>query len=104
MALKVENKLKAIEPAREIWRKQRREKIYDAICWIVLGPVLLFAIIFWLLKRLLPDLLQLVGFSIHSPLPWWIRTLAATALIAGFIYLFKKRRGTRIRPNQKFLD
>jgi hypothetical protein len=86
---------------KKIWRKQKREKIYDAICWMVLVPVMLFAVVWWILFRLFPDLMQLVSF-IHSPYPWWIRVSAAIAVVAGLIYLFKKRRGTS--PNQKFLD
>ena len=93
-----------MERYEEIWRKQRREKIYDAICWIVLVPVMLFALVWWILTRLFPDLVQLVSFFIHSPFPLWIRVLAAIALITGFTYLFKKKRTRRIRPNQKFLD
>ena len=39
---------------------------------------------------------------VNSPLPWWILTPAAMALVVGFFLLFKIRFA-RKRPNRKFV-
>src|SRR5690348_9267476 len=91
------------QPAREVWRRDRREKIYDAICWTVLGIVGFFAVTRTVIQGL-GVLVATPWLFIHSPLPWWIRIPAATAVAAGFVYLFQKGRRKRIPPNQKFVD
>jgi hypothetical protein len=91
-----------VEPAKEIWRKQRREKIYDAICWTALGVVALFALPL-LLLRLVGFPAAMASLFIHSTLPWWVRIPAAITVVAGFVYLLKRRR-TRMPANRKFLD
>jgi putative flippase GtrA len=70
----------------------------------VLGIVVPVAVILWLWIRGLGALVQLVGFFIHSTLPWWIRVPAAIAVAAGLIYLFLENRRKRMPPNQKFVD
>ena len=96
--------IEPIELAKEVWRRDRREKIYDAICWIALGIVVLFATLRWIAQRALPSFVGVVWVFIDSPLPWWIRIPAAIVVVAGSIYLFKKRIRTRIPRNQKFVD
>jgi len=93
-----------IEPAKEVWRRERREKIYDAICWIALGILALFALPVWLMREFLGTFVPLTWLFIHSPLPWWIRIPAAVAVGAGFVYLLQRNRRKRIPPNQKFVD
>ena len=78
------------------------EKISEVICWIAVGVLGLF-IVGWMLTRGLSSLVALVLLFVHSPLPWWILTPAAIALVGGFAYLFKRRR-TRIPPNRKFMN
>ena len=80
----------------------RMEKISEVICWIAVGVLGLFMVA-WMLTRGLGSLVALVLLFVHSPLPWWILTPAAIALVGGFVYLFKRRR-TRIRPNRKFVN
>jgi hypothetical protein len=92
-----------IEPAKEVWRRDRREKVYDAICWTAVGILALFAIPLGLIKRL-GALVAIVLLFVHSTLPWWIRVPAGIAVAAGLIYLFLKNRRRRIPPNQKFVD
>jgi hypothetical protein len=77
------------------------EKIFEVVCWIALG-VLGLIMVAWTLTRGLGSLVALVLLFVHSPLPWWILTPAAIAVVGGFVYLFKRRR-TRIRPNRKFV-
>lgn len=76
-----------MERYEEIWRKQRREKIYDAICWIVLVPVMLFALVWWILTRLFPDLVQLVSFFYSFPVPI-VDSCAGRDCLNRWIYLF----------------
>jgi LPXTG-motif cell wall-anchored protein len=78
------------------------EKISEVVYWIAVGVLGLF-MVGWILTRGLGSLVTLVLLFVHSPLPWWILTLAAIALVAGFVYLFRRRR-TRIGPNQKFVN
>jgi len=78
------------------------EKISEVVCWIAVGVLGLF-MVGWILTRGLGSLVTLVLLFVHSPLPWWILTPAAIALLAGFVYLFRRRR-TRIGPNQKFVN
>jgi len=94
--------IEPIEPAKEVWRRERREKIYDAICWIVLGIVVLFALPLALIRHL-GVFVVMAWMFIHSTLPWWFRIPVAIVVVAGFVYLFKKRLGTRIPRNQKFV-
>jgi len=78
------------------------EKMAEVVCWIGVGILGLF-MVGWMLTRGLSSLVVLVLLFVHSPLPWWILTPAATALVAGFAFLFKRRR-TTIRPNRKFVN
>ena len=78
------------------------EKISEVVCWIAVGVLGLF-MVGWILTRGLGSLVTLVLLFVHSPLPWWILTPAAIALVAGFVYLFRRRR-TRISPNRKFVN
>ena len=71
----------------------------EIVCWIVVGILGLFAVV-WGLTRGLGSLAALVLLFVHSPLPWWILTPAAIAIVAGFVYLFKHRT-SRIAPNRK---
>jgi hypothetical protein len=77
------------------------EKISEVVCWIAVGVLGLF-MVGWMWTRGLGSL-ALVLLFVHSPLPWWILTPAAIALVGGFVYLFKRRQ-TRIRPNRKFVN
>lgn len=92
-----------IKPAKEVWRRERREKIYDAICWTAVGILALFAIPLRLMKGL-GALVAIVLLFVHSTLPWWIRIPAAIVVGAGLVYLFKKRIRTGIPHNRKFVD
>src|SRR5215467_11478030 len=96
-------RIEPIEPAKEVWRRERREKIYDAICWTAVGILALFAIPLRLIKGL-GAFVAIALLFVHSTLPWWIRIPAAIAVAAGFVYLFKKGVRTRIPRNQKFVD
>jgi len=78
------------------------EKISEIVCWIAVGILGLF-MLGWMLTRGLASLVALVLLFAHSPLPWWILTPAAIALVAGFVFLFKRRR-TRTGSNRKFVD
>jgi hypothetical protein len=78
------------------------EKISEVVCWIAVGVLGLFGVA-WMLTRGLSSLLALVLLFVRSPLPWWILTPVAIALVAGFVYLFKHRR-TRISSNRKFVN
>jgi len=78
------------------------EKISEIICWIGVGILGLF-MVGWMLTRGLSSLVALVLLFVHSPLPWWILTPAAIALVGGFVYLLKRRRAG-ISPNRKFVN
>jgi membrane protein YdbS with pleckstrin-like domain len=59
----------------------------------------------WGLVRGLGAFVGIVLMFVQSPLPWWVLTPAAIALIVGFVFLFKIRmrmRRARISPNRKF--
>ena len=79
------------------------QKISEIIRYVALGILALFAIVF-VLMRGLGVFLGVVLLFVRSPLPGWIRILAAIAVVAGLIYLFKHRRSRRISPNRKFVD
>jgi membrane protein YdbS with pleckstrin-like domain len=70
------------------------EKFPEIVRWIAVGAVGLFMVVLVLTRGFL-----LISFFVHSPLPWWILTPAAIALVAGFVYLFKRNvRRTRVGP------
>lgn len=79
------------------------KKISEIVCWAAVVVLGLFAI-FGLLTRGLGALVALVFLFVQSPLPWWILTPAAIALVAGFLYLFRGLRGKVIKPNRKYVD
>jgi hypothetical protein len=60
------------------------QKISEIVCWAAVGVLALFAIL-WLLTRGLSSIVVLVLLFAQSPLPWWILTPAAIALVAGFL-------------------
>lgn len=60
------------------------QKISEIVYWAAVGVLALFAIL-WLLKRGLSSIVVLVLLFAQSPLPWWILTPAAIALVAGFL-------------------
>ena len=78
------------------------QKIFEIICWAAVGVLALFAIVY-LLTRGLSPIVGLVLLFAQSPLPWWVLTPAAIALVAGFAYLFRGMR-TRIKPNRKYVS
>lgn len=78
------------------------ERFSEVVCWIAVGVLGLF-MVGWILTRGLSSVVTLVLLFVHSPLPWWILTPAAIALIGGFVYLLKRRRN-RIGPNRKFVN
>ncbi len=78
------------------------QKISEIVCYVALGILALFMVV-WVLTRGLSSLVAAVLLFVRCPLTWWILTPAAIAIVAGFIYLFKRRR-TRISPNRKFVD
>jgi hypothetical protein len=67
------------------------QKIYEIICWAVVGILALFAIVYLLTRGLAP-IVGLVLLFAQSPLPWWVLTPAAIGLAAGFVYLFRSMR------------
>jgi uncharacterized protein YqfA (UPF0365 family) len=75
------------------------QKISEIICWAAVGLLALFAIAY-LLTRGLALIVGLVMLFAQSPLPWWVLTLAAIGLAAGFLYLFRGMRARRIKPNR----
>ena len=79
------------------------QRVSEIVCWAAVGVLALFAI-FWLLTRGLGAIVGLVLLFVQSPLPWWILTPAAIALIAGFLYLFRARRAGVIKPNRKYVN
>jgi hypothetical protein len=60
------------------------ERFSAIACWIAVGVLVALILI-----RGIGTFVALVLLFVHSPLPWWILTPAAMALVAGFIYLFK---------------
>ena len=77
-------------------------KLSEVICWIGVGVVAL-AMIVYVFTRGLSSFLAVVLIFVHSPLPWWILTPAAVAVVAGTVYLFKSGP-RRIKPNRKFTN
>ena len=78
------------------------QKLYEAICWITVGFLGLFAIA-WLLTRGLGSVIRIAWLFISSPLTWWFKAPAAILVFAGLAYLLTRMR-RRIPPNKKFLD
>jgi hypothetical protein len=78
------------------------QKISEIVCWAAVGILALLAI--FELLRGLGAIVGLVLLFAQSPLPWWILTPAAIALMAGFLYLFRARRAGVIKPNQKYVN
>ena len=78
------------------------QKVYEIICWVAVGILALFAIVYLLTRGLTP-IVGLVLLFAQSPLPWWVLTAAAIAVAAGFIYLFRGMRA-RIKPNRRYLN
>jgi len=83
-------------------RKHKMQKIYEIICWAAVGILALFAIAYLLTRGLAP-IVGLVLLFAQSPLPWWVLTLAALGLAAGFVYLFRGMRA-RVKPNRRYLN
>jgi hypothetical protein len=79
------------------------QKISEIVCWAAVGVLALFAIL-WLLTRGLSTIVVLVWLFAESPLPWWILTPAAIALVAGFLYLTRGMRTRVIKPNRKYVN
>jgi hypothetical protein len=79
------------------------QKISEIVCWAAVGVLALFAIL-WLLTRGLSSIVVLVLLFVQSPLPWWILTPAALALVAGFLYLRRSMRTRVIKPNRKYVN
>ena len=79
------------------------QKISEIVCWAAAAVLGLVAIL-WLLTRGLAALVSLVFLFVQSPLPWWILTPAAIALVAGFLYLRRGMRGRVIKPNRKYVN
>jgi len=75
----------------------------EIVCWAAVTVLGLFAIL-WLLTRGLGAIVALVFLFAQSPLPWWILTPVAIALVAGFLYLFRGMRGRVIKPNRKYVN
>jgi len=78
------------------------QKISEIVCWAAVGLGALFVIVYMLTRGLAP-IVGLVLLFAQSPLPWWVLTLAAIALAAGFLYLFRSMRA-RIKPNRRYVD
>jgi hypothetical protein len=77
------------------------QKIFEIICWVAVGVLALFAIVY--LLRGLTAIVGLVLLFAQSPPPWWVLAPAAIALAAGFAYLFRGMRA-RIKPNRKYVN
>jgi hypothetical protein len=76
------------------------EKITTLIAYVVFGILGL-----WWLARVLGGFAGMILMFVTSPLPWWVLTPAAIALVVGFVLLFKIRmRRARIIQNRKFVD
>lgn len=79
---------------------QKIEKITTLVAYVVFGILVLYGLV-----RGVAGFAGMVLMFVNSPLPWWILTPAAMALVAGFVLLFKIRmRRARIIPNRKFVD
>ena len=75
------------------------EKVTTLVAYAVFGILGL-----WWLARVLGGFAGMILMFINSPLPWWVLTPAAIALIVGFVFLFKIRmRRARISPNRRFV-
>jgi hypothetical protein len=73
------------------------EKATALVAYVVFGLLGL-----WWLARVLGGFGGMIMMFVNSPLPWWVLTPAAIALIAGFVLLFKIRLA-RKSPNRKFV-
>jgi hypothetical protein len=78
------------------------QKIFEIICWVAVGVLGLFAILYFLTRGTVL-IVGLVLLFAQSPLPWWVLTSAAIALAAGFAYLIRGMRA-RITPNRKYVN
>jgi hypothetical protein len=81
----------------EIRDTGKMEKATPLVACVVFGLLGLL----WL-ARMLGGFGGMILMFVNSPLPWWVLTPAAIALIAGFVFLFKIRLA-RKSPNRKFV-
>ena len=79
------------------------EKVYNAVCWIGLGILLVFGLVVTLYRAV-----AIVGITVwatfFSSLPWWERILVA-ALVAAVVFLVRRYprfRGHGIPRNTNF--
>ena len=79
------------------------QKVSEIVCWAAVAVLGLF-LIFCMLTRGLGVIVAFVLLFAQSPLPWWVLTPAAIALVAGFLYLFRGVRGRVIKPNRKYVN
>ena len=73
------------------------EKATLLVAYVVFGLLELL----WL-ARMLGGFGGMILMFVKSPLPWWVLTPAAIALIAGFVLWFKIRLAKK-NPNRKFV-
>jgi hypothetical protein len=79
-------------------RRRRMEKFSEIVCWIAVGVLGLFMVV-WVLTPGVGSLAAFILLFVQSPLPWWILAPAGIAIVAGFLYLLKRNvRRTRISP------
>ena len=100
--LSITLRLRAAYVARSLCEEQLAA-FSEIVCWAAVTVLGLFAIL-WLLTRGLGAIVALVFLFAQSPLPWWILTPVAIALVAGFLYLFRGMRGRVIKPNRKYVN
>ena len=74
------------------------ELICEIVCKIVLGILVVFAVVVSLIRGV-GVLVAITVMFARSPLPWWILAPAAIFLVAGLVYLLKRRLDRR-RPVQ----
>jgi hypothetical protein len=75
----------------------KMEKATTLVAYVVFGLLGL-----WWLARVLGGFAAMVLMFVNSPLPWWVLTPAAIALIVGFFLLFKIRLASK-SPKRKFV-
>jgi hypothetical protein len=80
-------------------QRDAMEKASEIARDVVIGVSLLCLLVFGLI-RVIGGFAAIVRLFVHSPLPWWILTPAAIALVAGFVVFFKIRRA-QAKTNRK---
>jgi hypothetical protein len=79
-----------------ISKKPMRQPIkmtwFDRMAIVVLVPVVCIGLL-----RALSTFIAVGFLFVYSPLPWWLRAIAALTIIVLTIYLLRIRASTRVR-------